>query len=250
MTPEPDSTARFSDRAADYARYRPSYPASAIDLLLAGLGAPAQLTAADVGAGTGIAARLLAERGVRVFAVEPNQAMRDAAEPHPRVMWSAGVAAATGLAAASVELVVAAQAFHWFEPAPTAQEFARILRPAGRLGIVWNHRSRSDPFTLGYRLALQAIDGEAPVERSTFDPAVVSAHAEFRDYRLTTVAYGQDVTLDDLLGRARSTSTVPKSGPRWQQLERLLRDLHARHADSAGRARFVYDTDVHLWTRA
>lgn len=82
---DPDPTRRFSDRADAYARFRPSYPASAIDAILAGLAPPATLEAADVGAGTGIASRLLGDRGVRVAAVEPNAAMRAAAAPHPRV---------------------------------------------------------------------------------------------------------------------------------------------------------------------
>ncbi|WP_295618085.1 hypothetical protein [Chamaesiphon sp. GL140_3_metabinner_50] len=75
---------RFSDRAADYVKYRPSYPAAVIDTILDGLDA-AMLVAADIGAGTGISARLLAERGVRVFAIEPNAAMSAAATPHPLV---------------------------------------------------------------------------------------------------------------------------------------------------------------------
>ncbi len=73
-----DPTGRFSNRADDYARHRPTYPAAAIDALLAGLGPASGLVAVDVGAGTGISARLLAERGVSVIAVEPNRAMREA----------------------------------------------------------------------------------------------------------------------------------------------------------------------------
>src|SRR5688572_26600177 len=79
---EMNPTGRFSDRAQAYSRHRPSYPAPAVDAMLAGLGEPARLSAADIGAGTGISSRLLAERGLTVHAVEPNQAMREAAEPH------------------------------------------------------------------------------------------------------------------------------------------------------------------------
>src|SRR5205085_9077451 len=71
-----DSVGRFSDRAADYVKFRPTYPAAAADAILAGLEPAGKLVAADVGAGTGISARLLAERGVRVVAVEPGSAMR------------------------------------------------------------------------------------------------------------------------------------------------------------------------------
>jgi SAM-dependent methyltransferase len=115
--PEQNSVSRFDDRAADYVQYRPSYPASAVDHLLSGLGELDTLIAADIGAGTGISARLLGDRGVRVVAVEPGAAMRGAAAPHPNVRWVAGVAEATGLAPQSVDLALAAQAFHWFRPA-------------------------------------------------------------------------------------------------------------------------------------
>src|SRR5262245_30605191 len=89
-------TERFEDRAADYSRFRPSYPAAAIDAAFAGLGAPPTLVAADVGAGTGISSRLLASRGARVIAIEPNAKMRAAAGPHPFVEWRDGRAEALG----------------------------------------------------------------------------------------------------------------------------------------------------------
>src|SRR2546425_13350376 len=94
---EMDPTGRFSDRAADYVLYHPAYPAAAIDAILSEWRDPSPLVAADVGAGTGISARQLADRGPRVMAVEPNAAMRAAAEPHPRGSWPVGFAEATGL---------------------------------------------------------------------------------------------------------------------------------------------------------
>lgn len=247
---DPDPTRRFSDRAHDYARFRPSYPATAIDAILAGLRPPAELVAADVGAGTGIAANLLADRGVRVVAVEPNAAMRAAATSHARIEWRDGVADATGLADASVDLVVVAQAFHWFDVARTTREFQRILRPDGRLAIVWNRRVRDDAFTLGYRLAFEATDTEAPVDRSHFDPAVITATGRFVDPRAHAVPNAQTLTRDEMFGRMRSTSTVPKAGPQHDELVKLLGALHAQHADASGRATMVYRTDVFLWTRA
>ncbi len=94
---------RFSDRAGDYAKYRPSYPAAAIDSILEGLDEPS--VAADIGAGTGISSRLLAERGVRVVAIEPNAEMRQAALPHPLVSFHNGTAENTNLPNASVKVV-------------------------------------------------------------------------------------------------------------------------------------------------
>jgi SAM-dependent methyltransferase len=247
---DPAPTRRFSDRAHDYARFRPDYPAAAVDAMLAGLQrAPGQLAIADVGAGTGILSRLLADRGAHVTAIEPNAAMRDAAEPHPRVRFADGTAEATQLDDGAVDLVTVAQAFHWFDVPRALREFHRVLRPGGRLAILWNHRSRTEPFTLGYRHALQAIDGEAPVDRSTFDPATVTASGLFTAQRTCTFAHAQPLTEAELLGRARSTSTVPREGPQLERLLTLLRELHARHRGADGRATMVYRTDVHLWDR-
>lgn len=242
-------TRRFSDRAEDYARYRPSYPAAAIDAILAGLAPPSQLVVADVGAGTGISTRLLADRGARVLAVEPNAEMRAAALTHPRVTWVDGTAEHTNLAPNAHDLVVVAQAFHWFDVPKALAEFRRVLRAHGRLAIVWNKRSRDDAFTLGYRMALEAIDGEAPAERSTFDPAVVTATQLFANLRQLTFRNAQALAEDELIGRAMSTSTVPRAGPRTDELLRLLHALHARHRGADGRATMVYNTEVYLWDR-
>ena len=239
-------TCRFFDRAKDYARYRPGYPDAAIDAILEGL--PTACTVADIAAGTGILSRLLADRGAQVLAVEPNAAMRAAAAPHPNVHWSVGTAEATGLSDASVDLVTIAQAFHWVDVGPTLREFARILRPDGRLAILWNRRSREDPFTLGYREVLEAMDAEAPAERSQFDPGVVDAAGPFRDMRRLEFINAHPLTEEQLLGRARSTSTVPLSGPRSEQILALLRDLHARHRSADGMVKMIYRTEVFLWT--
>lgn len=102
---------RFSERAADYANYRPGYPTAAIDSILEGLDKPSQLVAADIGAGTGISSRLLAERGMRVLAIEPNAEMIQAALLHPLVEFQDGTAENTNLPSTSVDLVVCFQSF-------------------------------------------------------------------------------------------------------------------------------------------
>src|SRR6185436_15158344 len=130
-------------------------------------------------AGTGISARQLAACGVAVIAVEPNREMRESAAPDPRVSWREGTAEATGLGAASLDLVLCAQAFHWFRQADAIAEFHRVLRPGGRLALVWNTRSRTDPFSLGYIQAIREVNGEHPAEMRTFDPEAVSAGGRF-----------------------------------------------------------------------
>jgi SAM-dependent methyltransferase len=245
-----DPTGRFSDRAEDYRRYRPDYPAAAIDAILAGLAPPERLVAADVGAGTGISARQLAERGVRVLAIEPNAAMREAAEPHPRIEWLDGTAESTGLAAGSVDLVLCAQAFHWFRHPEALAEFHRILRAGARMALIWNTRDRSDPLTLGYIEAILAVNGEHPAERRPLDfSAAVAASGRFGELRLETFGHGQELDLAGLIGRAESASYVPKEGAASERLHELLAALFERHRDARGRVTMRYRTQVYLAER-
>ena len=237
-------TTRFSDRASDYARFRPDYPEAAIDLLLEGLGDPAALTAVDIGAGTGISARQLADRGVRVIAVEPNAAMREAAAPHPRVAWRDGTAEALGLPAGAADLALCAQSFHWFREAEALREFHRVLRSGGRLAIVWNTRDRADPFTSAFVEAIHAVHGEHPAERRPFDPAVIGARGLFEPPVRAAVAHAQRLDRAGVHGRAASASYVPKDGAGFGEMTRLLDAAFDRHAGADGTVRLRYVTEV------
>ncbi len=243
-----DPTGRFSNRADDYVRYRPSYPAQAIDAVLAGLGPPESLTAVDVGAGTGISSRLLAERGANVLAVEPNRAMREAAEAHPRVGFRDGTAEALGLPSASVDLVVCAQAFHWFRADAAVREMARVLVPGGRLALVWNHRSASDPLMAGYERAILDTGAAASVLAMVSDVEAVERSGAFGPRRVARFEHRQRVDRDGLVGRALSASYVPKEGPKLARLIDALDALFARYAEH-GEVALVYETEVVLAER-
>ncbi len=241
---------RFSERAGDYVKFRPTYPQAAIDLILDGLGDPREIAAADVGAGTGISARLLAERGCTVAAIEPNEAMREAAEPHERVRWLGGTAEATGLADASVGLVLCAQAFHWFRAEEALREFVRILRPGGRVALVWNIRDEADAFTFGYGEAMHRAATDHAIDK---DPQTeqLAASPLFRGFReLRAEGIPQRLTADGLIGRAVSSSYAPREGPAHERMVAELRALHGRHADAFGFANLRYVTEVHLAERA
>ena len=245
-----NTTGRLSDRAADYVKFRPSYPAAAIDAVLAGLGNPMKLVAADIGAGTGISARLLADRGVRVIAIEPNAAMREAADQHDRVEDRSGTAEATGLGDASVDLVLCAQAFHWFRQAEALAEFARVLRPGGRLALVWNDRDNDDPLTGGYNRAILAASGDHPAARRFPRPEALFESTLFGHSREQSFAYAQELDEAGLIGRATSASYVPKSGAVYERLVQKLRELFRVHADGDGRVRMAYRTNVYLAERS
>jgi len=237
-------TTRFSDRADDYVRYRPDYPGAAIDHVLSGLGSASDLTAADVGAGTGISARMLADRRVRVIAIEPNAEMRAAASAHPGVIWRDGSAESTGLGDAAVDLVLCAQAFHWFRPREAIEEFHRVLRPAGRLALMWNKRDRDDPLMRGYIESIRAVNGEDPSDRMEFEPAVVHAAGRFTPAERHSVPHTQRLDLEGFVGRARSASYVPKQGEGYRELVKRLGALHEVFRDADGYVLMRYRTDV------
>lgn len=134
------TTTAFNGKARNYDAARPGYPAGAIDCILQQL--PRNPAVADVGAGTGKLSVLLAERGIRLFAVEPNEDMRENLiknlAPYGSAAVSGGTAENTAIAAVSVDAVVCAQAFHWFDSETFKRECHRILKPNGKVFIVYN----------------------------------------------------------------------------------------------------------------
>jgi SAM-dependent methyltransferase len=236
-------TERFSDRAGDYVSGRPSYPPAVLDVLFDGLGDPADVVAADLGAGTGISSRLLAERGARVLAVEPNQAMRDAAEPHPRVEWIAARAEATGLHEASVDLVTAFQAFHWFHQRAALDEMIRILRPAGRAALIYNERDETDAFTAAYGDLVRRFQTDETERRRADGLEAFAAFEAWKDKRRAEVRNDHVLDLDGVLARARSTSYLPKDGVAGKELHEAIGALVARFVRD-GRVTMVMRTIV------
>jgi ubiquinone/menaquinone biosynthesis C-methylase UbiE len=251
---EQDSTAlhqmnpleRFSGLAGDYAKYRPSYPTEAIAVLLAGLGEPTQLIAADIGAGTGISSRLLAEQGVQVWAIEPNLDMQHAAKPHPGVTFQSGNAEQTNLPDRSVDLVTCFQSFHWFDHAKCLPEFRRILKPTGQLAVVWNDRDRNDGLTEGYSDLVRRLSNDHPAEQRLVAAQPLKASSEFGNIREHIFRYQQALDLTGLIGRAQSVSYIPKDEKLQQQLVEGLRELCDRWSDQNGLVYLTYRTQVFL----
>jgi SAM-dependent methyltransferase len=205
-------TDRFTTRAGAYASGRPSYPSPLIDAILAGLGEPAALVVADLGAGTGISSRLVADRGPRVLAIEPNAAMRNAAQAHPRVEWIDGTAERTTLPDRSVDVVTAFQSWHWVDQPVAILEARRIVRPHGRLAVVYNERGEHDPFTAAYGDIVRRHATDATEQRR----ANALAHVLGIDpARTTREEFRNCQTLDraGVHARAESSSYLPQSGP-------------------------------------
>ncbi|MEB3278837.1 MAG: class I SAM-dependent methyltransferase [Lyngbya sp.] len=238
---------RFSSRATEYAKYRPTYPPEAIAQILEGLSNINTIVAADIGAGTGISSGLLADRGVHVLAIEPNETMRQQATPHPRVEWREGTAEATHLANQSVDLVTAFQAFHWFNPEPTLQEFCRILKPNRRVAIVWNHRNRKDQFTQEYSQILkQATKSRSWEYEKRHTLTTLQESSQFQNIRHFVSFHRQPLDLTGLIGRTQSSSYIPTQGTEAEKVIAQLQELYHKWKDEQELVYIVYRTDVYL----
>ena len=145
----------FEQGGADYERLRPGYPSDAVAWMLEGT--PEGMVA-DIGAGTGKLTRSLVESGREVVAVEPSRDMLDSLSAHhPDVEARLGAGENTGLEAASVAAVVYGQAWHWVEPEAGCAEAARILRPGGTLGLIWNFMDLEDPAVAAFNRAMHVL---------------------------------------------------------------------------------------------
>jgi SAM-dependent methyltransferase len=228
---------RFSDRANDYSKYRPGYPKDAIALTLSGFPDPSQLVVADIGAGTGISSRLFADQGTTVWAIEPNAAMRDAAQPHPQVQFKDGTAEETGLPDRSVDIITCCQAFHWFEPIATLQEFHRILKPTGRVVLMWNDRDLDDEFTTKYSNIIRDTS-----DRSVFDrkerksPDALANSPLFTNFQSYDFLNRHPLDLDGLIGLVLSKSYTPRDGADYERMVDELRSLYDRWTGTEGRS--------------
>ncbi len=246
-----DSRQRFSNRVADYVRYRPGYPRAVLDLLSEECGFAPESVVADVGSGTGILTQMLLENGNLVYGVEPNAEMRAAGESllqkYARFRSVAGSAEATTLADASVDFIVVGQAFHWFEPKATRAEFERVLRPRGWVSVIWNERKKDataflreyEAFLLTFGTDYEKVSETYPQDRPMrkFFGAGAGGKKSF--------ANEQVFDFNGLRGRLLSSSYAPaaahpKHEPMLAELRRIF-DAHAQH----GRVRFEYLTHVY-----
>jgi ubiquinone/menaquinone biosynthesis C-methylase UbiE len=236
-----DSKERFTETAADYHRYRPSYPNELIDWILT-TAAPVRRVA-DVGCGTGISTRLFAERGLDVVGIDPNEEMLKYATG---ARYRKGDASATGLPDASVDLVMAAQAFHWFDLPLTFREFRRILRSGGWCAAFWNLRA-SGAFMDPYDALLRRYSSEYAVLRKPRETIeLIEASPEVSNLRQAEFRNAELLDREHFLGRVRSSSYVVHGVARRDEFESALNALFDAHQKD-GRIEFAYQTVAVMW---
>ncbi|MFN2230805.1 MAG: class I SAM-dependent methyltransferase [Anaerolineae bacterium] len=230
-----DPTRVFSTKAALYARYRWDYAPLAIQTIVEATGISGVSCVADIGAGTGILAARLAGRVGRLYAVEPNAAMRQMATQALASYASCrvvdGRAEATGLPNGSVDLITAAQSIHWFEPGHTMHEFARILRPGGWLAILRNYGTDRE---LGAAIG-RIFDGHEDADTEALmvgrgTPA--SSYYGGAPFLVETFPFTTRRDWDGFIGSLSTTSSAPDEGS-------------SSYARFARAARCVFDQFAH-----
>jgi SAM-dependent methyltransferase len=241
---------RFSNRVSFYDSGRPGYPDGAFSWLIDTFGLENAAPVADVGAGTGISASSFLRHGFTVTAVEPNGAMREAAIARlgqdPRFRAVAGSAEATTLPGSSVDVVSAAQAFHWFDHTAFRAECERILKPRGVVALFWNvRRAEGSPFAAGYEALLRAFGTDYLAVRHE-NITEGSLEAFFgRPYEHRAFDNVQKLDLEGLRARLLSSSYVPAARqPAHEPMLAALGALFEEHQRD-GKVAMEYDARVY-----
>ncbi len=269
MTDEADVEAQmrlrsrsFDAWALEYDRYRPTYPQALFDHIAERLGLPADARVADLGAGTGKAARQMARRGWRVTAIEPGDGMLDvqrarAAAEGLEIDAHLASAEETGLPDQSVDLTTAAQAFHWFDKPRAVAEMARIVRAGGGVAVFWNARAdeRSTFLTEYTDLMTKFVPedhidrrGNAQVKPTT--PADLEQGGFFTVDDKAILRHELEMSQDAFLGYV-FTASYTRLFVDGEAQERLRSDLHALMAEhfGSGHVPVPYDVDVYVGKR-
>ncbi len=245
-----DTVKRFSNRVANYVKYRPGYPPGVLDLFKTGMGLTTNSVVADIGSGTGLSAKLFLENGNSVYGVEPNADMRQAAEEYlkdfPGFISHDGTAENTNLDDASLDFVTAAQAFHWFDPIKTRNEFRRILRTGGYVVLMWNERQlEATEFLREYeKLLLEYANDYEKVRHENIDQVKLGAFFE-DGYHTARFENFQVFDFDGLRGRLLSSSYMPaEDEASFPALEKELHGIFAKHSEN-DRIKVFYDTNIY-----
>lgn len=245
-----NSRERFTSRVDSYLKYRPSYPKEAIDHLYDVVGLRANSNIADIGSGTGSISKLLLERGSDVIAVEPNQAMREAAEQtlksSPKFQSMAGSAESTGLPDQAVEFIVCAQAFHWFDRSAAQTEFRRILQPGGKVILIWNSRlTHGTSFREEYNQLLHTYGTDyEKVNHKNISQTMLLSFFKEGSMHEARFRMSQEFDFEGLKGRLLSSSYSPVPGhANYDPMMTELRNLFDKN-NQDGLVEFDYETEI------
>lgn len=232
------ASAGFSAKADDYVRGRPDYPDAIVEWLRDRLGLQSGTTAVDLGAGTGKFTRYLLQTGAHVIAVEPVKEMRaKIVAALPDADAHEGTATSIPLPDGSVDAVTCAQAFHWFATQDALREIHRVLKPHGKLGLIWNIRDESVDWIAALTQIITPYEGDAPrFAKGTWrDAFPFPGFTDLREDRFTHAHIGSPE--DVIVNRIRSTSFIAALPPDEEaKVVAKLRALIAATPELAGKS--------------
>jgi SAM-dependent methyltransferase len=217
----------FGAEADAYERARPSYPPDAVAWIVDALRIAPGRVVADVAAGTGKFTRLIAPTGAWIVAVEPVEGMRARL---PRMPTTAASAERLPFRDESLDAITVAQAFHWFDAPAAFAEFHRVLRPGGRLALVWNARDRSVPWVDEVWSIMDRVEKRAPWSgNEQWRDSAFFESSWFGELHEATFRHEQRLSPADVVERVRSVSHVAVLPPEQreavlEQVRTLLRD--------------------------
>ncbi len=237
---------RFSSRVENYIKYRPSYPLEIIDFLKEEKILTEDYIIADIGSGTGILTKLFLDNGNRVYGIEPNKDMRNAAEKNLQNYTNfsslEGSAESTGLEDNCINLIIAGQAFHWFDVEEAKREFKRILKPNGNVALIWNNRGKTgSDFDRSYENFILKYGTDYKEVRKNEKNVDL-----FFNYQKETFYNFQELDFTSYKGRVLSSSYIPLAdNPIFPEMILELEDLFNLHQRN-GIIRIEYDTELYL----
>ena len=245
-----DPTKRFSNRVANYVKYRPRYPREIIPLLNKECGLTPDSLIADIGSGTGFLSELFLSNGNRVLGVEPNAEMRAAGEQllaqYSNFTSVEATAEETSLPDNSVDFVTAGQAFHWFDRTKARAEFARILKPDGWVVIIWNgYDPERTPLLKGYHEVLLRYGTDYRDVRREIEDTQIHKLFPSSGYEVARFSFQQVFDFESFKGRTLSASYVPQAGElNYEPMLDQLREVFESNQTS-GKVVFDYDSEVY-----
>ena len=246
-----DNTNRFADRVENYIKYRPGYPPEVLLYLEQAIGLDASWTIADIGSGTGISTEMFLGNSNKVYAVEPNKEMREAADRllshHAGYVSVDGTAEESTIPPYSIDLIAAAQAFHWFDKDAFKKECRRIARDEAYCLLIWNERKVESPFEKAYEdLLMRFATDYTNVDHRNIKPEEMSLF--FAPHEMTAKVFYNEQLFDyeGVKGRLLSSSYAPNAGhPNYAPMIAHLENIFKEYEQS-GKVGFSYDCNLLL----
>lgn len=245
------NTERFSDRVDNYVKYRPGYPSEVLKYLNESIDFNSNKVVADIGSGTGISAEMFLENGNKVYAVEPNNEMREAADKllsrYPNYHSLAGTSESTTIVDRGIDLIVAAQSFHWFDRIAFKRECYRISRVGAYCLLIWNERKVMSDFEKAYEaLLLKYANDYRKVDHRNIRENDIEVFFAPNLVFSETLHNEQIFDYEGVKGRLLSSSYAPNVGePNFEPMIVYLREIFDKYQKD-GRVSFSYDCKLFL----